>query len=92
MTYYAYTDEMNREYRDSERKVKAAERRKKRYAVQQRFFNGWGEAWPYDPADRIPPDRYKTRAAAQAAIDDFFKNGEVVDYGRDEFRIVEVIK
>lgn len=59
---------------------------KQQYQIQQRFFNGWDEAWPYDPADQIPPDRYKTKKAAQKAIDDFLEM--FPDFGADEFRIV----
>lgn len=61
---------------------------KQQYQIQQRFFNGWDEAWPYDPADQIPPDRYKTKKAAQKEIDDFLEM--FPDFGVDEFRIVQV--
>jgi hypothetical protein len=61
---------------------------RQQYQIQQCFFNGWDEAWPYDPADQIPPDRYKTKKAAQKAIDDFLEM--CPDFGADEFRIVQV--
>ena len=61
---------------------------RQQYQIQQRFFNGWDKAWPYDPADQIPPDRYKTKKAAQKAIDDFLERSP--DYHATEFKIVKV--
>jgi hypothetical protein len=71
-----------------------------KYRIEQYFFDGWSEAWPYDPEDDIPPDRYETIADAQEAIDAFLshignqiKAGEREPengYHRDEFRIVPV--
>jgi hypothetical protein len=62
------------------------------YKIQQKFFDGWGEAFPYDPADQIPPDRYDTKEKAQSALTEMLNDMEVKDYEENEFRIVEVKK
>lgn len=61
---------------------------KKRYKIQQLFMSSlWDEAWPYDPDDNIPPDRYDTKQQARQAIKEFLQM--FPDYSAAEFRIVE---
>ena len=66
------------------------------YEIQHyALLYGWVNTWSYADADGVMhPETFATAAEAQAALDEFFADlaeevaaGQMVPYGRDEFRI-----